>query len=153
MPILDGASAVLGRALDELDRRWTDRIARPFGGELNAGEMKSLYAASGGKLKAFRAEALKHFYSGGRATAVIGDRGMPLGPRFRRWMKTAEKVQRSLYPGGGPAPRISARLSAISDGSNQCSTWQPKPTSIREPSYQRSAGCRTNRLAATSGTC
>jgi hypothetical protein len=113
MPILDGASAVLGRALDELDRRWADRIARPFGGDLNAGEMKSLYAAGGGKLKAFRAEALKHFYSDGRATAVIGNRGMPLGPRFRRWMKTAEKVQRSLYPGGGPTPRISARLEGV----------------------------------------
>ena len=113
MPILDGASAVFRRALGELDRRWGDRIARPFAGQLNAGEMSSLYATGSGKLAKFRGDALAHFYSDGRARTLVGDRRMPLGPRFLRWMKAAEKVQRSLYPGGGRAPRISARLEGV----------------------------------------
>jgi hypothetical protein len=114
MPILNGASAVLGLALDELDRRWRDRIAVPFEGSLNTQRMESLYGAGSGQLSSFHEEALGRFYADGRAVAVIGKRSLPFGPEFLRWMKAAEGVQRALYPGGlGGAPRISARLEGI----------------------------------------
>jgi hypothetical protein len=113
MPILDGASAVLGRALDELDGRWGARIARPFAGGLSGQAMARLYDGQGA-LAQFRSGELAPFYSDGRAVEVIGDRGLALGRGFLAWMRSAERLQRSLYPGGvGGGVKVAARLQGV----------------------------------------
>lgn len=113
LPILDGASAVFDRALEELDKQWVHRIARPFGGRLDAGALFALYSPSGGELQKFLAAGMDKFYADGRPRPLLEDRGLPLGPSFLGWMRSAEELRRVLYPGMGALPRINVRLDGL----------------------------------------
>ncbi|MGH0034581.1 MAG: type VI secretion protein IcmF/TssM N-terminal domain-containing protein [Myxococcota bacterium] len=114
MPISNGASAVLDRALAELDQRWRDRIAQPYAAHLDTPKMQSLYAPGEGDLSSFTSEALGRFYADGRSKDVFQGRSMPFGPRFLRWMRQAESLQRTLYASGfGARPSLGARLEGI----------------------------------------
>jgi hypothetical protein len=114
MPISNAASAVLDRALDELDRRWRDRIAEPYAAHLDTQKMQSLYAPGDGDLSSFTEDALGRFYADGRAKEVFNGRSMPFGPRFLSWMRQAESLQRTLYASGfGARPTLGARLEGI----------------------------------------
>lgn len=114
MPIANAASAVLDRALSELDRRWRDRIADPYASNLDTPRMQRLYAPGDGDLSSFTEEALGAFYADGRPRVVFQGRTMPFGPRFLAWMRQAESLQRTLYASGfGSRPSLGARLEGI----------------------------------------
>jgi type VI protein secretion system component VasK len=113
MPFLNGASAVLERALEELERRWVERIAGPFSGALDTQRLEALYRPEGGELARFEQDALGSFYADGRAVPILGDRAMPFGKGFIEWMRSAENLRRSLFPGFGASPEIAVRLEGI----------------------------------------
>jgi hypothetical protein len=113
LPILDGASAVLTSASEELEQRWRDRIADPYSTQLNKQGIEALYDPETGDLSRFRSEDLDLFYADGRTSEVISDRRVPLGPQFLAWMDAAEGVQRALFPGRGASPNISVRLEGV----------------------------------------
>ncbi len=113
MPFLNGASAVLEAATDELDRRWRERVVGPFAGELDASELEGLYREGSGELARFESEALAPFYREGAPVPVIGKRRLPFGPAFLRWMDLAEDLRRSLFPGQGKAPEFTVRLEGV----------------------------------------
>ncbi len=113
LPILNGASSVLELAMAELDTRWRERIAQPFAGPLDPQQLRALYARPGGALSQFLSEAARGFYADGQVTPAIGDRALPLGPGFLGWIRSAEEVQRYLFPEGGGTPQISVRLEGV----------------------------------------
>jgi type VI protein secretion system component VasK len=112
LPILEGAAAVFERALSELDQRWKSSVAQPSAGALDAQGLAALYQPSGGALARFFDEGAGQFFADGRATPILGERGLAFGPSFRAWTEHARQMQRALYPGGGGvgAPRIAVRL-------------------------------------------
>ena len=113
MPILDAASAVIGRAFAELDAQWSVRVAEPYSGRLTSSAIAQLYGR-GGVAAGFRTAELKPFYEDGRARRVIGDRTMPFGRRFLRWMKSAQRLQRVLGTGSLAASgKLVARLQGV----------------------------------------
>lgn len=112
IPVLNGASAVLDTAMTEVDRRWRDQIAVPFGGELDTQEIIAFYGP-GGNLSRFLSDTLAPFYADGRARDVLADRQLPLGPESLAWLSSAEAVGDRLFPGSGGAPRISVRLEGV----------------------------------------
>ena len=98
MPILDASSAVMGRAFEDLDRVWRGQVVEPSKGRLTTSKMQQLYGP-GGAVEQLRAGPLKPFYRNGRAVSGIGNRAMPFGPAFLRWMKSATELQR-VFAGG-----------------------------------------------------
>jgi hypothetical protein len=113
LPILDGASAVLANAGEELEQRWRDRIASPYGTDLNKQGIEALYDPESGDLSRFLSDDLDAFYVDGRPREVLSDRRLPLGPEFLAWMDAAEGVQRALFPSRGASPDISVRLEGV----------------------------------------
>ena len=113
MPILNAFSAVLDEATNDVDQRWRERIATPFGGEPTQTALDGLYAPSNGALARFRAETLEPFFAGGAPKPVLEDRALPLGPHFLAWMRDAESLQRALFPGLGAPPRLAVRLEGV----------------------------------------
>ncbi len=112
MPLLNGASALLDRALDELERRWVQRIEDPFKGQLDSQSLRALYQPVDGALARFEEDALGVFYEDGHPVALIGDRAMPFGEGFMAWMRAAEIMRSTIYPRPGAAP-ITVRLEGI----------------------------------------
>ncbi len=112
LPVLDGLSAVLASALRELDRRWVEKIATPFAGELGDAELASLYGRTG-ELARFRSEELAAYYDETGARPVAGDVALPLGPEFLAWMKNAGAMQRILFGSGGASPALAVRLGGL----------------------------------------
>ena len=121
-PVLDGFSAVLLAARAELERRWSERIASRFAGELSAQRLAELYTPSTGELPKFVAEELAPFYKDGVPRPVLGDRSLPLGPGFLAWMGRAREMSAHLsggaIPGGVQAVRLRGVPSTVegSDG-------------------------------------
>lgn len=114
MPILNGLSGVLDRALEAVDRRWVDRIARRFGRvQLTHAELEALYAPDTGELARFEKEVLGPFYTDGRPAAVLADREMRFGRDFVDWMQRADRVRRALSPRGGGLDEITVRLDGV----------------------------------------
>lgn len=112
-PILDGLSQVLLSARQEIDVHWNERIASKYGGTLSQSQVEALYAPQAGELDVFTAEMLSSFYRNGVFVKVLGDRRMPLGRSFVGWLSDANRLQRSLFAGGGGIPQVSVRLSGI----------------------------------------
>lgn len=112
-PVLDGFSAVLESAVQEVDRQWRRRIASRFTGELTEPELRELYAPDGGALARFREQVLGPFFEEGDPVALLEDRRLPTGESFREWMQRADAVQRTLFPGMGGSPRVSVGLEGI----------------------------------------
>ncbi len=112
LPVLDGLSAVLASALRELDRRWTEKVATPFGGELGDAELASLYGRQG-ELARFRSEELAAYYDETGPRPLAGEITLPLGPAFQAWMKNAGAMQRILFGATGAASAISVRLGGL----------------------------------------
>ncbi len=98
MPILNAGSAVAGRAFKELDEAWRAKVVTPSQGRLTTSKLVQLYG-EGGAVEELTNGPLKPFYENGKATRVIGDRTMPFGSRFLRWMKNARRLQR-VFSGG-----------------------------------------------------
>lgn len=112
MPILDSASSVMDSAVRQLDERWRARVVEPYSGKLTSLGLTQLYSGQG-VVAEFRTGDLQPFYRDGRATSAIGNRGMPFGPRFLRWMKSAERLQRVLDASGMAGGSIPVRLQGI----------------------------------------
>jgi hypothetical protein len=112
LPVLDGLSAVLASALRELDRRWAEKIATPFGGELGDAELASLYGRQG-ELARFRGEELAAYYDETGPRPLAGEVALPLGPGFLAWMKNAGAMQRILFGGSGASTALSVRLGGL----------------------------------------
>ncbi len=113
MPILDAASAVIGRAFEQLDGQWRRRLVEPYSGRLTSSTIAQLYGRTG-EAAGFRTGELTAFYQDGRAVHIIGDRGMPFGRGFLRWMKSAERLQRVLGAGSLAAGgKLVARLQGV----------------------------------------
>lgn len=113
MPVLDAFSVVLDRAMGELDRRWSERIAAPYSGALSQNRLESLYAPQTGDLARFRSEVLDLYFADGQPKPLLEDRAMPFGEAFRAWLRGADGLQRTLFPGLGGAPREAVRLEGI----------------------------------------
>ncbi len=112
-PILDGFSQVLLSARDEIDVQWRERIASKYGGPVSQSQVEALYAPQAGELDVFSKEMLESFYRNGVFVKVLGDRRMPLGKAAVGWLRDANRLQRSLFPGGGGIPQVSVRVSGI----------------------------------------
>lgn len=112
MPILDGLSALLDRASVEVDRRWEERVVSRFSGELTEAELAALYAPGSGALTSFRSDLLDSFWDDAKPKRILEDRSLRFGPEFETWIRSAEQVQSSLFPGSGPTPLVRARLRA-----------------------------------------
>jgi len=109
-PILDATSAVLARAFDELDELWRIEVLEAASGRLTTAKMQRLYAP-GGAVASLLEGPLAPFYRNGRPVTVLGNRAMPFGPAFQRWMRSADRLQRVFAGGGmGPDGRIVVRL-------------------------------------------
>jgi type VI protein secretion system component VasK len=112
MPILDAASSVMDSAVRQLDKGWRARVVEPYSGKLTSLGLSQLYSGQG-VVAEFRTGDLQPFYRDGRSTSVLGNRGMPFGPRFLKWMKSAERLQRVLDASGMGGGSISVRLQGI----------------------------------------
>jgi len=113
MPVLNGLSAVLERAVVEVDRSWQTRIVTPYGGNLEQAQLKALYAPRDGDLAKFDAEVLAPFVADGRPKNLLADRALPLGAGFLAWNRDADALQRTLFPVSGGAPKITVRLEGV----------------------------------------
>ncbi len=113
MPVLDAFSVVLDRAMGELDRRWNERIATPYAGQLGQNQLESLYAPQTGDLARFRSEILDLYFADGQPKPLLEDRALPFGSSFVGWLRGADRLQRTLFPGMGGAPREAVRLDGI----------------------------------------
>jgi type VI protein secretion system component VasK len=113
MPVLDAGSAVMGVAFSGLDRVWRSQVVDASAGRLTSSKMQILYG-EGGTVSEFRSGGLAPFYRNGRAVPVIGNRTMPFGPRFLRWMKSSEKLQR-IFAGSsmGAEGKLVVRLQGV----------------------------------------
>jgi hypothetical protein len=112
MPVLNGFSAVLDSAGAEIDRRWSERIAERFSGELTEAQLKSLYAPREGELARFRSDLLDTFYADGRAKPILEDRALALGEGFRNWLHSADELRDAMFGSGGSL-RIAVRLEGV----------------------------------------
>jgi ImcF (intracellular multiplication and macrophage-killing)-related protein len=97
MPILNGFTAVLESAAQEVDQMWKDQIVAPFPPPLTPDAHERLYGP-GGALERFRREVLAPFASGSQARPLLEDREMPLSPRLLTFVATGG---RSAGGGGG----------------------------------------------------
>jgi type VI protein secretion system component VasK len=113
MPILNGFSVVLVKAMEAMDRRWVDQIAGKYPSDLSEPELKELYTPNSGALARFKKEVLGPFYLDGRPVGVLGDREMSFGPNFLDWLRAADRVQRAMFPGLGDAPKITVQIDGI----------------------------------------
>ena len=112
-PVLDALSAVLVSARDELDRRWNERIASRFGGELTPQGMTDLYAPETGELPKFVAEELAPFYKDGTPRQILGDRALPFGPGFLAWLERARNMSAHLGSAAGASGALAVRLRGV----------------------------------------
>jgi len=113
MPILNGFTLVLDRALVKVDASWQSRVASVYGGALDQTQLQQLYAPREGALAKFESEVLGPFLSDGQPKRLLADRALPFGPHFVGWLGGAGGLQRALYPALGGAPKISVRLEGI----------------------------------------
>jgi hypothetical protein len=113
MPVLNGLTSVLERAMVELDRSWQTRVASPYAAALDESKLQTLYAPREGELAKFQSEVLAPFVTEGQPRRLLADRGLPLGGQFLGWMRDAESLQRALFPALGGAPRITVRLEGV----------------------------------------
>lgn len=97
-PVLDASSAVLARAFEQLDGLWRLQVVEPARGRLTTATMQRLYAP-GGAIETMRNGPLAPFYRNGRPVTALGNRAMPFGTGFLRFMKSAEQLQR-VFSGG-----------------------------------------------------
>jgi len=97
MPTLNGFTAVLESAAQEVDQMWKDQVVAPFPPPLTPDAHERLYGP-GGALERFRREVLAPFVSGSQARPLLEDREMPLSPRLLSFVATGG---RSAGGGGG----------------------------------------------------
>ena len=99
MPVLDGASHVLGSSLRGLDQAWQPRIALRFDrAQLDTQGMLELYGR-GGALAKFLAEDLGLFWGDQGAIPVIADRVVPFSAEASAWLERAGTIVRTLETG------------------------------------------------------
>jgi hypothetical protein len=109
-PVLDAASAVLARAFQDLDRLWRAKVVEPTRGRLTTAKMQLLYGP-GGAIDELRKGPLAPFLRNGEPVTALGNRAMPFGPAFLRWMKSAERLQRIFGGAGvGSDGKLAARV-------------------------------------------
>jgi len=111
-PVLDAFSALLLSARDELDRRWTERIASKFAGELTPQALGELYATDGA-LPKFLAEELAPFYKDGAPRQILGDRALPFGRGALDWLAHAHDMSAHLGGAGGASGVQVVRLRGV----------------------------------------
>jgi type VI secretion system protein ImpL len=99
-PVLDALSALLLSARDELDRRWAERIASRYTGELTSQALAELYAPDSGALAKFVADELGPFYKDGTPRQVLGDRALPFGKTALVWLGRAHDMTAHLGTSG-----------------------------------------------------
>lgn len=92
-PVLDAASAVIARAFENLEALWQAKVVGPSRDRLTAGQLRGLYAP-GGAIDEIVKGPLAPFFRNGKPVMLIGNRGMPFGPGFLRWMESAGRLQR-----------------------------------------------------------
>lgn len=113
MPILDAGASVLAASFSELDQRWHDEVAKPFGDRLDGTDLVSLYDPEKGALDTYLRDELGPFLDRDELSPVIGDLTLPLSSEFFSWLRSARTLQSALFPKAGGAPQIPIRLEGI----------------------------------------
>ena len=112
-PVLDAFSALLVSARDELDRRWSERIASRFAGELTPQALAELYAPDSGALPKFVSEELAPFYKDGAPRQILGDRALPFGRSALAWLVRAHDMTAHLGGAAGATGSQAVRLRGV----------------------------------------
>jgi len=112
-PVLDAFSALLLSARDELDRRWTERIASRFSGELTPQALAELYAPDSGALPKFVSEELAPFYKDGAPRQILGDRALPFGRTALAWLVRAHDMTAHLGGAASASGSQAVRLRGV----------------------------------------
>jgi hypothetical protein len=111
-PVLDGFSAVLARARDELDVTWRETIAQPYRGALASERLAELYDPGAGALSQFLEKHAAGFFRGGRARALLGDRALAVDAKVLQWIAWAQENGLRLARGGA-SPARALRLRGV----------------------------------------
>jgi hypothetical protein len=107
-PILDGLSAVLTGAMQELERGWRQKVAGRYPAEPNAGALKEFRDAALG----FVDQDLGPFWRDGKPRRLLGQREVPIGAGAAAWILSLQTSPAPTDSGSG-ALRVRGVPSAI----------------------------------------